>query len=66
MPTERAFDGDLANKTKWEALRFIARMIHPKRATVYSIQPENEQLCSLIYHMNDIMHAHTHTAHLKP
>lgn len=32
LPTERAFDDDLANKTKWEALRFIARIIHQEKS----------------------------------
>lgn len=51
LPTEPAVAG--ANRTKWEALRFIARIIHWKRALVYGTEPEM-QLCTFIYHMNNI------------
>ena len=52
LPSECAFDD--ASRTKGKASRFIVTIIYWKRAKVYSFEPENEQLCTFIYHINNI------------
>ena len=52
LPSECAFDD--ASRTKGKASRFTVTIIYWKKAKVYSFEPEKEQLCTFIYHMNNI------------